>query len=234
MKDKTKLQCLKLMDKMMARPLCALFLGQEGSLFFKQRQQRRKSVSLERIRASLIKGEYSGIREWSTVVTQWFESMMKASRNPNVRAIVTDMLEWFGKRSTKLVRGTSGKNEWINKMSSGYSELVSSLMRTSEIESLAEFKHRLTTKPDEPLYFPLESSELKRLAMAVSMITDDEIMTGGLAIIKTIEGTANERMWIGRTGDIVVHLESCSPQTHHALKEYVERKFREMGMKYPE
>lgn len=231
MKDKMKCQCLALMAKMMSRPLCSQFIEGGSSLFPRARKRKR---TLESIRTSLAKGEYSGLQEWSTAVLEFWQSMRKLSTNELTRAVVDDMEEWFTKRKAKLAKSTGNKSEWISRFTSGYLSLVDVFLKTNDYDSLAEFSQRLKTPPDEPLYFPLEKAEIKKLAKAISMITDDEIMKETLAIIKTIEATSNERVSIGRTGDVVVHLESCSPQTHHALRSYVLSKFQACGMKYPD
>lgn len=226
-------RCLHVMDKMLQRPICSLFMEDSpyAAQHVKKANMRRKTKSLEQIRASLIKQEYT-FKCWMNDVMNFWSDQIKHYNDWNVKAMARDLSKWFEKRCHKLESSDANDlNKWAIEFIDKYNEFKMCIEETSE--DLYELGLRLRTPVNEPLFSPFEPIEVEALAKAIAMVDDDNTMKAVLAIVVAHEGKQNEKILMNAAGCVDMKIETFQPQTHYILRDFLQKYLQQRDMSYP-
>lgn len=224
--------CLKMLKKIMRRPICRPFLLNEHGKIRYHRLQNIKLPTLEALQNDLIDGKITSYTMFFNRINTFFDKILSNCNKLNQEVIIiciTELKNYTAKMKKKTMPRTSNPKVWSDSLKNNYLDLVQSLKGAEP--PMEELRYRIETDPNEPLFIPFDPLEIKLLSNAIKMIDDDKTMNGVISIVRSLEPSSNSK---SATGEFVCDLTSCQPQTLYTLRNYIQDQFRKENIPYPE
>ncbi|KAK8900498.1 hypothetical protein M9Y10_002825 [Tritrichomonas musculus] len=227
--DQLRVQsCLKILKKLMCRPICRPFLLNESGEIHYQRLRNLKCDHLETIEKDLIDGKITSYSMFFSRLNSFLDAVLPLCNEKVAKICANELKQYVSKMKKKAFSNSSNISVWTNNLKNTYSDLIQSLS-TAE-QPMEELKYRIETDPSEPLFMPFDSLETRLLVKAIKMIENDKTMNGVISIVRSLEPSNSK----SATGEFVCNLTSCKPQTLYTLRNYVQNQFKKEGIQYPE
>lgn len=221
--------CLRMLKKIMRRPICRPFLLNEDGQIRYHRLQNLKVPSLESIQKDLIDGKITSYNMFFSRINGFFDKILANCNQEITVTCIKELKSYTLKMKNKTMSKTSSSKNWSASLKNSYLDLVQ-LLKGAE-PPMEEIKYRIETDPNEPLFMPFDPLEIKLLSNAIKIIDDDKIMNGVISIVRSLEPPSNSK---SATGEFVCDLTSCKPQTLYTLRNYIQSQFKKENIPYPE
>ncbi|OHT00321.1 hypothetical protein TRFO_07985 [Tritrichomonas foetus] len=220
--------CLKFLYKVMNRPICRPFLCDEtGRIRYSKLADKSFPVKLESLKEDLLNGKVSSYSVFFDRLITFFDMIQSNCNGEAPQICAKTLSQWIKKKKKKYISQSTNQKSWIVSLEKSYNECVSYLENAEG--QMDELKYRIQTDPNEPLFFPFEPHEIQLLGEAIKKNENDKTMNGIISIIRALE-PKNQK---SSSGEFVCDLATCSPQTLHTLRNYIQSQFRQDGIEYP-
>lgn len=220
MNEKITLGCIKIMSKLMQRPLASVF---------QDRPSTSKSPNLDAIFTKLKNNDYKSMDSWYSEVISFF----KRAKDDSGKDLMTplcaeDMIEWTQKRKNKLLNALEPKT-WSKTFKHHYEKVIEVMEEAPD--DLQEISLRIQAEEGDPVFLPFSPSEIESLGKAIAMVKDDNTMKGIITIAQAMNESS---IRISTDDEVTFELNKCKPQTLYTMSNYIRKRLDREGMTYPD
>ena len=213
--------CLKILNQIMSRPICQLFLTNENGQIKFLKNSTIKIQSLEMIKEKLLNNEFSSFDEFFKSLKAFFDILESICQDDMIKICIISLKQSAVKQCEKIIES---HQKWETQFYDEYDNIVRSLLTADSL--FHELKYRI--EAEKPIFLPFNSDEIQTLSSAIAKIDNSDIMDGIITIIKALEPNQKK----STSGEFVCDLTNCSPQTLQTISNYIRRQFELTGTKY--
>ena len=211
--------CIKIINKLMKRPLLKIFDDHIKKL----------PITLEKIQEKLYSNIYNNFFEFYDDTKTVFSSLEEVTREiPWSKICIEDLREYFDKKIKKCFPSAFEIETKTKNLVALCHSIANSINDTPS--TIMEFKKRTFHNASEPFYREFSYLEMEFLSEAINIANSTKIRNGVIAIFKALGNVDKNSI----TSDFHVNINKCSPQCLHTIRNYLKEQFEIEGLTYPE